>query len=839
MARYVRSGAVQSVNTQTAGDQARSAVAGLAGGNYVIVWQTDNAGQDGSFGAIKAQIYAASGAPIGSEFLVNTATADDQLKAKVAALPSGGFVVTWETADAAQDGSGTALKGQLFDSAGAKVGAEFRINALATANQQQPAIAGTADGGFVVAWHTTDTSQDGSSWAVKAQKFSASGTAVGAEFLVNTVAIGAQYNVDVAALSSGGYVVTWQTGNASDAEIYARVYKADGTAAGAQFLVSDDHGSQTEGRVAGLTGGGFAVAWMTSDTSGLGVRGAVFDSNSVKIGTEFAVNTSQSGNQIFPDVVALTDGNFVVAWENSGLADGLTLQAFSPTGVKLGGEVVIASDPAVTETQLSLAALSGGGFVASWAQTSASAGYEVRAQRFVVDPTANAAPELGAATRSIPVAENGTTVATFAATDDTYPYNLTYWIVGGADAAKFTIVGTTGQLRFSAAPDYEAPTDSDHNNVYEVVVLASDGELSDTQAVSVSITNVNEAPVITSNGAGNAASILLPENGTAVTIVRATDPENTPLVYSIYAGVDAARFTIDSATGVLTFIAAPDFEAPTDSDHNNSYVVFVKASDGSLIDTQAITVAVTNVNEAPAIGSSGGGDTAALTVAENGVLVGTVAATDPEHAAIAYSISGGADAAHFAIEPSSGVLTFVAAPDYEWPTDANADNVYEVTVRASDGTFADTQALSVTVSNIVENIAITSDGGGDTAFVGLDENGIAVTTVTAANGEAGPVTYAIAGGADAALFGIDSASGALVFLAAPDFEAPADADFDGVYDVIVSADNGAFTDTQTLAVTVFDVAESEGGKPSIDPRIGPVYIISPEPLADLSGWHPA
>ena len=67
-----------------------------------------------------------------------------------------------------------------------------------------------------------------------------------------------------------------------------------------------------------------------------------------------------------------------------------------------------------------------------------------------------------------------------------------------------------------------------------------------------------------------------------------------------------------------------------------------------------------------------------------------------------YSISGGADSALFSINGTTGALSFNAAPNYEAPTDAGANNVYDVTVRASDGTFAATQAIAVTVTNVAE-----------------------------------------------------------------------------------------------------------------------------------------
>ena len=76
----------------------------------------------------------------------------------------------------------------------------------------------------------------------------------------------------------------------------------------------------------------------------------------------------------------------------------------------------------------------------------------------------------------------------------------------------------------------------------------------------------NNAPIITSNGGGNTASVSIAENTTAVTTVTATDPDvGQTLSYSISGGADESKFTIDPTTGALSFITAPDFEPPTDT----------------------------------------------------------------------------------------------------------------------------------------------------------------------------------------------------------------------------------------------------------------------------------
>ncbi|WP_338807077.1 VCBS domain-containing protein [Pseudomonas chlororaphis] len=214
----------------------------------------------------------------------------------------------------------------------------------------------------------------------------------------------------------------------------------------------------------------------------------------------------------------------------------------------------------------------------------------------------------GGTTASINVTENTAAVTTVAATDVDLPaQTLSYSIVGGADAAKFSIVSGTGALSFIAAPNFEAPTDSGTNNVYDVIVRASDGTLFDDQTIAVTVTGVNDnSPVITSNGGGATASVNVAENTTAVTTVVATDadlPAQT-LSYSILntAGTDFGKFSI-SSSGVLTFNSAPDYENPQDiggTGGDNAYVVDVQVADGNGgTDTQTLTVNVQNVVEAP------------------------------------------------------------------------------------------------------------------------------------------------------------------------------------------------------------------------------------------------
>lgn len=218
----------------------------------------------------------------------------------------------------------------------------------------------------------------------------------------------------------------------------------------------------------------------------------------------------------------------------------------------------------------------------------------------------------------------------------------------------------------------------------------------DTQVIAVNVTNVNEAPVITSNGGGDTATpVSFAENSTnLVTTVTLTDVDaGASRAYNIVGGADAALFYINPTTGILRFINTPNFESPTDVGGNNVYDVQVQASDGSLCDTQNTVVTVTNVNEAPEITSR-----SSFSVSENTTTVTTVTSTDVDAGTtLAYTITGGADEGLFTINASTGALSFVSAPNFESPADAGGNNVYDV-VTVSDGSLTDTQDIAVNVT---------------------------------------------------------------------------------------------------------------------------------------------
>lgn len=207
--------------------------------------------------------------------------------------------------------------------------------------------------------------------------------------------------------------------------------------------------------------------------------------------------------------------------------------------------------------------------------------------------------------------------------------------------------------------------------------------------------------------------------------------------------------------------------------------------------------------------SSATGATSSISIAENTTAVFNFTANETVTWA-----KGGTDGSFFAIT-SSGVLT-VTARDFETKADANADNIYIVTITATDSAGnATIQTLYVTITNVNEAPSITINGSSANHSITQSENISNVLTYTATDPDAAAsLTWSLSG-TDAADFIIGSSTGILSFASNPDFEAPLDSNADNIYVVVVQVSDGSLSDTQTLTVTITNANESSSlGTPS-------------------------
>ncbi|QEF96415.1 Cadherin domain protein [Stieleria maiorica] len=446
------------------------------------------------------------------------------------------------------------------------------------------------------------------------------------------------------------------------------------------------------------------------------------------------------------------------------------------------------------------------------------------------------------------------------------------------DAVTVSLVaGPSNAASFTLRPDgtFNYTPIGDFSGVDTFTYKTNDGTTdSNVATVTITVNPVNDDPIITSDGGGASAAVNVFENGVYVSTVTATDadlPADT-LTYSISGGLDAAKFTIDSSTGVLEFVSASDFESPTDNGGDNVYDVIVQVSDGTSTDSQSIAVTVTDVADggqyldlfdADAYNNSDGTQTWSDTWVDSedgNATIGSIKVSGGELRVIANNVN---DSIYRQVDLSTATS---AALDFSFDNDLTGDRTILVQVSGDGGLNYDTLAtldaatntgtgtLSFDISaytaadtrvrfivtaiggggpggNVqLDNVqisytpnsppTITSDGAGATASVNVAENGTAVTTVTATDGDAQTLTYSIIGGADSTKFAIDPNSGALTFASAPDFESPTDSGGNNVYDVTVQVSDGITTDTQAVAVTVTDVNES----PSVATNTGATVL---------------
>ena len=361
----VKVGGPALVNSVTNSAQEDPTITALANGGYVVAWQSDTFDD---MSDIAVQIYNANGVKVGSESIVNTTRNGMQDSAQITALKDGGFVVSW--ASYGQDGSGWGGYLQRYNASGAKVGVETRVSTTTQYDQDGPTVTGLADGGIMVVWEGNGT---GDTSGIFGQRFKADGSKSGGEIRINTRVADDQTDPVVKVLSSGNYVVTWQSapdnGDGNDetdapGDIYAQLFNAAGVKVGAETRVNTTTaGNQEEPNVTAMTDGGYLVTWAgqgTGDANGIFCQ--LFNASGVKVGTETRINTVTTGNQLFSQVTTLADGGYVVAWESTvvnGQVDVYT-QRFDASGNKVSSLTGDASANTLTWTSAGSVIIDGG-----------------------------------------------------------------------------------------------------------------------------------------------------------------------------------------------------------------------------------------------------------------------------------------------------------------------------------------------------------------------------------------------------------------------------------------------------------------------------------------------
>jgi len=343
-----------------------------------------------------------------------------------------------------------------------------------------------------------------------------------------------------------------------------------------------------------------------------------------------------------------------------------------------------------------------------------------------------------------------------------------------------------GAGSFSFSPDY------DQAGTYYVTFIASDGDLADSEVVSITVNHVNREPVLASIGP---RSVL--EGGHIGFLVTASDPDGDSLILSAENRPVNSTFT-DSGNGKGIFEFDPDY-----TQSGPYYVTFI-ASDADLADSEVVQITVIEAgNQAPVLDSIG-----PKTVAEAETLQFRFHATDPDGDIPALFIRNNPANSTYS-DSGNGAGTFTFAPNY------NQAGTYFVTFAATDGALTDSEVVEITVTNTNRPPELDSIGAktlveGDTLEFRIhasdpDLDSIILDTLNV------PLN---------AVF-VDSGNGVGSFVFTPDFTQS------GIYNVtFIASDTLGGADSEVVQITV---SEFGNHAPELD-SIGPQAVLEEDTL---------
>ena len=369
------------------------------------------------------------------------------------------------------------------------------------------------------------------------------------------------------------------------------------------------------------------------------------------------------------------------------------------------------------------------------------------------------------------------------ATDPDGDTALTYHLV--APVAGLTL-DTTGSFT------YVPPANVNGNVNFQYVVRDQDSAESAPQTFVITLAAVNDAPVaaLTGNIAAGTEDVLL-----TGALPAATDVDgNTPLTYHLAAPL--AGLTLN-ANGTFSY------QPPANANGNVTFNYVVRDPAGAESQPRAVVITLAPVNDTPvAVADSyAASEDTTLTIAVTAGVRANDSDVETAQARLTTSVATG---------PANGTLNLNPDGSFTYTPNANFAGVDTFTYRTSDGVAQSTPAtVTITVAGVNDAPVLLSNSGA-TWSISINENiASRVATIFASDIDSATVNYRIVGGADAASFLIDGTTGALSFVAPPDFETPIDVGTNNIYNVIVEAyDAGGATDRQSLAVRVLDNADA-------------------------------
>jgi len=266
------------VNTNTIDEQLYPSVAMNNDGSFVIVWESENVPEEGD-NAISGRFYDSNGVKFETEYMINTEASDCRTP-DVAMDPNGNFAVVWM-----QKESGNSILGRLFNADCNALTETLEINTIGFSSNTQPSIAMDAAGDFVVAWDGDE--RRASNDDIHARLFYPNGVPLGEQFIINTILDNAQQNPQVAMSSAGEFVIVWDSRidpNVNERDICGQLFDNTGVTIGDELLMNVH--IESDQRCPDVTigeNGRFVTVWQSDSQDGsrfgiFGRAGPIIDS---------------------------------------------------------------------------------------------------------------------------------------------------------------------------------------------------------------------------------------------------------------------------------------------------------------------------------------------------------------------------------------------------------------------------------------------------------------------------------------------------------------------------------------------------------------------------------
>ena len=299
-------------------------IAALSGGQYFVTWSD---GLDSSL--LTGRVIDSDGTLLGNDFLVNS-TATGQNETSIAQLVNGNVLVTFTRPGVPGPIVENLIQASLFAADGTPIALNFGLVTTQFTNNQRPDIAALSDGGFVVSWKLSGN--------LAAQIFNADGTPRSAQLVLSAPAV--QGKPSVVGLADGGFVVAFEQ---PGSVVYFQRYNADGAQQGSDVLIDGTDAFVRDVQVVALKDGGFAVAYREDDGGGASTDIAlqIFNADGTARTDHLRPNLHTAADQADPTLTVLANGYIVVGWRDGGT---LVYQAYTPQGAAVATNFAATND---------------------------------------------------------------------------------------------------------------------------------------------------------------------------------------------------------------------------------------------------------------------------------------------------------------------------------------------------------------------------------------------------------------------------------------------------------------------------------------------------------------